>query len=298
MTPAVLLLYSFLYGMLHGLLPDEHTWPITFSYALGGASGRQGLRAGFFFSLAFTIQRAMASQIAYFALAPFLMHEEINSYVYLAVGLAMSAAGGILLYRTSLARLKRRVHQHGRINQLAEEQIEAAIEHPERKAVPVKWTLVHGFLAGYGFEGFMIFINVTAAPRMPSPWLGFLPGLLFGLGTMLVLLVLGTFFGTMLRWVRSLTEEEIARIGMDTAARTLFYGGLLFMLFGGLMLRGWTKHLPVNVDEGYILIGLFMLVIAVPAFIYSWRQVKLARRASLSCSDGCGESLGSAVESD
>jgi sulfite exporter TauE/SafE len=278
-TTAALLGYSFLYGMLHGLLPDEHTWPITFSYAVGGASGRQGLLAGFYFSLAFTIQRALASQIAYFALAPFLMREEINGYVYLAVGLAMAAAGAILLYRTGLARLTQRMHRHGRIHQLAEESIQAALAQPDApKTTPVKWTLIHGFLAGYGLEGFMIFVNVTAAPRMPSPWMGFLPGLLFGLGTMLVLMVLGTAFGTMLRWVRSMTEEEIARIGSETAARTLFFGGLLFVTFGALTLRGWTKHIPVNLNEDYLLIGLFLLVIAIPAFVYSWRQVKAARR--------------------
>jgi ABC-type nickel/cobalt efflux system permease component RcnA len=280
LTPEVLLLYSFLYGLLHGLLPDEHTWPITFSYAVGGASGKQGLLAGFYFSLAFTIQRALVSQVAYFALAPFLMNEGVNAYVYMAVGLAMSAAGGLLLYRTKLARLTRRMHRHGRIHDLAEAEIEAALEKANGpKVTPVKWTLVHGFLAGYGFEGFSIFINVTAAPKMPSPLMGFLPGMLFGLGTMVVLMVLGTMFGAVLRWAKSMSQEEIARIGSETAARTLFYGGLLFVGFGALTLRGLTKHLPIKLDEGYILIGLFMLVIAIPAFIYSWRQVRVAQRA-------------------
>ena len=277
----VLLLYSFLYGMLHGLLPDEHTWPITFSYALGGGSGRQGLLAGFYFSLAFTIQRAMASQIAYFVLKPFFNSEQINPYVYLAVGLAMSAAGAILLHRTALARLTRRFHQHGRLHQRVEEEIEAAVERPEgRKPVPIKWTLVHGFLAGYGFEGFMIFINVTAAPDMPRAWMGFLPGLLFGLGTMVVLLVLGALFGAMLRWIKSLNEEEIARIGSETAARTLLYGGLLFIIWGVLTLGGLTTRLPIRIDEGYLLISAFMVVVAIPAFIYSWRQVRAAKSAA------------------
>ena len=42
MSPIVAVTYSFLFGLLHGILPDEHTWPITFSYAIGGASGRRG----------------------------------------------------------------------------------------------------------------------------------------------------------------------------------------------------------------------------------------------------------------
>ena len=29
------LLIAFLLGIVHGITPDEHTWPITFSYAIG-----------------------------------------------------------------------------------------------------------------------------------------------------------------------------------------------------------------------------------------------------------------------
>jgi sulfite exporter TauE/SafE len=258
--------------MLHGLLPDEHTWPITFSYALGGASGKQGLRAGFYFSLAFTIQRAMLSQVAYFVLTPVLA-ESYNWIVFLLVGAAMAAAGALLLYRNWAARLRRLVHRHGRVHEIAEAELAAAATGA--KVVPVKWTLIHGFIAGFGFEGFVMYINLVCTPAMPSPWLGFLPGLLFGLGTMVVLMALGTLFGASLRRVRSLTEEEITRIGSDTGARTLFYGGLVFAAFGMMDRLGWTKRLPV--EEGYLLMGVFMGLIAVPAFIYSWRQVKAAR---------------------
>ncbi|MDA8433085.1 MAG: hypothetical protein M0Z60_08985, partial [Nitrospiraceae bacterium] len=72
MTPLIALLYSFLFGLLHGILPDEHTWPITFSYAIGGASGREGMKAGLYFAAAFTLQRTLVSELAYLALAPFL----------------------------------------------------------------------------------------------------------------------------------------------------------------------------------------------------------------------------------
>jgi hypothetical protein len=40
MSPFLALIYSFLFGLLHGILPDEHTWPITFSYAID-ASGKE-----------------------------------------------------------------------------------------------------------------------------------------------------------------------------------------------------------------------------------------------------------------
>ena len=45
MTPLAALTYSFLFGLLHGILPGEHTWPITFGYAIGGASGKEGMKA-------------------------------------------------------------------------------------------------------------------------------------------------------------------------------------------------------------------------------------------------------------
>jgi hypothetical protein len=51
---------------------------------------------------------------------------------------------------------------------------------------------------------------------------------------------------------------------------------LLFALFGVATLLGLDRHLPV--DAGYVLIGLFMIVIAVPAFIYTLKEVLAARK--------------------
>ncbi|MDA8401238.1 MAG: hypothetical protein M0008_14585 [Actinomycetota bacterium] len=81
---------AFLLGMVHGVTPDEHTWPITFSYAVGGYSSRAGMRNALIFSLAFTLQRALASELAYFSLANFLTLGSRGDYiVYVIVGIAM-----------------------------------------------------------------------------------------------------------------------------------------------------------------------------------------------------------------
>jgi hypothetical protein len=64
MTSLEALTYSFLFGLLHGILPDEHTWPISFSYAIGGASGKEGMKAGLYFSAASTFQRMLISELA------------------------------------------------------------------------------------------------------------------------------------------------------------------------------------------------------------------------------------------
>ena len=47
---------------------------------------------------------------------------------------------------------------------------------------------------------------------MRSPWFGFLPVLVFGLGTMIMLVIVGGIFGASLRWMHALTEQEILKI--------------------------------------------------------------------------------------
>jgi sulfite exporter TauE/SafE len=280
-TPLLAVIYSFLLGMLHGILPDEHTWPITFSYAVGGASGKEGLRAGLFFSAAFTVQRLLLSEVAYLALAPFLLSPAINGFVYVVVGLAMSAAGAIVVRRNHVPHFHLVGHHHDPDHELEPAAQVLSRNHAETgqaaAAPPIKWTLIHGFIAGFGFGGFSLFVNTVAAPAMGSPWLGFLPGLVFGLGTMIVLVLVGALFGASLRWTHALTEEEVKRIGSQTGGRTLFFGGLLFAVAGVVTLLGLTNHLPV--DAGYLLIALFMIVVAVPAFVYSLKEVLAARKS-------------------
>ena len=68
---------------------------------------------------------------------------------------------------------------------------------------------------------------------MASPWLGFLPGLFFGLGATIALVLIGGLLGTSLRLARSFTEQEIKRIGALTGGRTLLFGGLLYKVHEG-----------------------------------------------------------------
>jgi sulfite exporter TauE/SafE len=279
MPTLVALSYSFLFGLLHGILPDEHTWPITFSYAIGGASSREGMKAGLYFSAAFTVQRTILSELAYLALAPFLLSPAINGAVYMVVGIAMAVAGAIVLRRNRYVHIHLVGHHHTNHEEMETTSRVLSREHRSDEVPsavpPVRWTIIHGFIAGFGFGGFSLFVNTIAAPAMPSPWVGFLPGLLFGLGTMIMLVIVGALFGASLRWTRSLTETEIKRIGSQTGGRTLFFGGLLFLPFGIMTLLGLDAALPL--DAGYLLIGAFMIVVAVPAFLYSWREVVRSR---------------------
>ncbi len=158
-------------GMVHGITPDEHTWAITFSYSIGSYSTRGGIRAGFFFSIAFTLQRAIASELAYFALTKFLMRQDAEQVVYVIVGLVMLFSGYFILYR------RKTLHLFPWLEKLTPEL------PTDKETVPVKLALIHGFIAGWGTGAFATIIYTVISPQMPSPWIAFLPGLLYGVGT-------------------------------------------------------------------------------------------------------------------
>jgi hypothetical protein len=222
-TLTVDLLTAFLLGLVHGITPDEHTWPITFSYAVGGFSTRRGLRAGLVFSLAFSVQQALASELAHLGLSGWFTFEPLDEIVYVVVGLVMAAAGLFVTGRGLVPHL----HLPG----LARF---PAVNTQLRELKP--WMpAVHGFIAGWGIDAFALIIYTVLAPAMPSASIGWLPGLLFGLGTLCVQAGLGAAFGW---WAarRGLPPEAIRSIGLTAAARTLLWGGCAFVLFGLLAL--------------------------------------------------------------
>ena len=173
MTPLSAVFYSFLFGLLHGVLPDEHTWPITFSYAIGGGSGREGMKAGLFFSAAFTVQRALLSEAAYLALAPFLLSSTINGVVYLVVGLAMTAAGALVLRQNLYPHFHLLGHHHEEAKEIETTRQVLTRQHTEpagpTATLPVKWTLIHGFLAGFGFRRILAICQHGCCPCHAKP---------------------------------------------------------------------------------------------------------------------------------
>jgi sulfite exporter TauE/SafE len=218
-TIAANLLTAFLLGILHGITPDEHTWPITFSYAVGGYSTRRGLRAGLTFSLAFTVQQAFASELAHLGLAHWFTSAALDNVVYVVVGLVMAAAGLFVVGRGALPHIHLPV-----LARLAPDKGEPRELKPWMPAV-------HGFIAGWGLDAFSVIIYTTLAPAMPSAATGWLPGVSFGLGTLCVQAVAGAMFGL---WAarRGLPPEAVRSISLITAGRTLLWGGCAFTLFG------------------------------------------------------------------
>lgn len=229
LTLGEILVFSFLLGVLHGATPDEHTWPITFSYAVGKYSTRGGMKAGFLFSLGFTAQRALLSTLGFLGLASFYQQYNLDGPVYIVVGLVMAVAGAYVL-KGRYIHLPIDVlfggwrHHSDRVGGVPMHEL-------EERDVPLGMTVVHGLVAGFGFGAYASVLTFALAPRVGSLLYAPLPGLFFGLGTMAMQIIFGALFGSLMRFKR-LSEEEITRIARRVAGRTLYYGGLVFAVAG------------------------------------------------------------------
>jgi sulfite exporter TauE/SafE len=280
-----LLAGCFALGILHGTIPDEHTWPITFAYSIGTTTGRGGIRSATWFSLAFTLQRAMMSMIVYLALSAAIgawglnlatADAAVNGPVYIAVGIAMAVAGFLILTN----RLGH-FHPFMRVSKsdLARHTGPGASTPAADAPIPVHWCIIHGFISGFGTDSSIlstwIYITTILLFLVPNHlwFIGWLPGFLFGLGTFLVLMFVGFFFGQTLQVAKRFGPNRIAQFGRLVGARTLLFGGLAFVAFGPLYWTGWYSA-NVGVDAGQFIVILVLVGMAVPTMIYTWREVR------------------------
>ncbi len=275
------LLTAFLLGIIHGITPDEHTWPITFSYSVGSYSTKGGLRSGLLFSAAFTVQRALASEIAYFGFSAFaqvIKNVRYEFYVDLIVGAVMLVSGYYVLRRGRILHL---FHSHS---------LSHTDNEPALRPIPTYMPLLHGFIAGWGSGAFALITYTVLAPAMTSPYLGFLPGFLFGAGTTVTQMVFGALIGT---WMahRHLAEDARIYVARAVAGRTLAWGGLAFVAvallglwfprIGELQIHtGIHVHNLANLGVGFFLVIIIIFVVSVYSFVRSLRELKTGRALS------------------
>ena len=307
-TFAEALLLAFLLGIVHGITPDEHTWPITFSYAVGSYSTKKGMKAGFFFSSGFTLQRAIISELAYFAMIAIFTTSVAFGLTYVAVGVAMAVAG---IY---IAKSGRYMHWHWMEERLGQlfgvhkkhsKQQELEFEHklnpiastdatPKLREVPLKLAFVHGLIAGFGFGAFALILYTVVVSAMPSPWLGWVPGFLFGIGTMVMQIIFGALFGTWLAKNKKLSNDGIAFVAKYISKNVLYYGGIAFVVGGILILlfpqlMGVAIQTSIKVHNLHNLgIGFFLVIIVVGVIGIAsyWRGMRLAVKMYANREDG------------
>jgi hypothetical protein len=287
---------SLVLGLIHGATPDEHTWPITLSYSLGEGNAIGGAKAGFIFSLGFTVQRALLSELSFLVLAPFLLQDTINGIVYVIVGILMAIAGFYILRKGvnvhivevpgmvmhDLKDIYYRLTGNESKRYIKEE--EEAHEFEEPRPVPLKFAFVHGLVAGFAFDAFALVVFTTVVAEMPNAYWGWLPGALFGIGTMIMQIIFGTLVGYWLKR-KSYSYKQIAYIGRKTSGRVLAYGGSGFVLVGLLVITfpviqqvSVPTGIPIpnldTIDVGFLLVMAVIFIVAVPSYIMAVREVK------------------------
>lgn len=294
--PAGLSIISILFiagilGIMHGITPDEHTWPITFSYSIGSYSTRGGMKAGFVFSTGFTIQRAILTTLGFVGLAAIYQKYNLDGYVYMLVGIVMFVVGYYLLKGTDLHLPLDRLFGGGIHHSTKAERTPLQEVENHVKPIPLRMALVHGFVAGWGFGGFSTIITFILAPQMHNIYEAALVGVFFGLGTMLMQIITGAIFANLMR-VKKLTTNQIKYVGRSTAARTLYMGGIAFAAVGALIaafpfldnLALSTGNPIPNLDSigvATILVIVVVGVIGLSSLYTGYREIVRARHGSI-----------------
>ncbi len=288
LSVSMILLLAIILGTMHGATPDEHTWPITFSYSVGSYSTRGGMKAGFIFSSGFTIQRGILTALGFLGLATIYKRYNLDGWVYLLVGFVMFIVAFYLVKGTDLhlpldKLFGGRVHHTTKAERLPMQEVENQL-----KPVPAKMALVHGFVAGWGFGAYSTIITFILAPQMPNIYLAALVGIFFGLGTMIMQIVTGALFANIMR-VKKLTIDQIKYIGTSTAIRTLYLGGLAFAILGiGIVAFPFLDNLAIgtgnpipNLNSIGIATVLVLLVVGLIGFgsmIKGYREIMRTKR--------------------
>jgi hypothetical protein len=281
----MIILISYVLGLLHGATPDEHTWPITFSYAVGSYSTRRGMKAGFLFSLGFTLQRALLTTLGFLGLAYFYQKYNLDGPVYIVVGIVMAIAGSYVLKGKYVhlefdRLLGSRTHS---------KEAERRSIYDQLKDVPLRMTIVHGLIAGFGFGAYATIITFILAPRVGSILYAPLPGVMFGLGTMTMQIIFGALFANIAR-LKGLGEGDIKKLGAATAGRTLYYGGIAFVLIGALVAAipaidsfAISTGNPIPnlnaIDIGLLLVLIVVGGIGIASIIKSYRDIRSLKSA-------------------
>lgn len=257
---------AFILGLLHGVTPDEHTWPITFSYSIGSYSSKGGRMAGFRFSLTFILQRAIGSEIAYYAIRSIMLSERSGFALYAVIGLVMVASAVYMKAKSAKGGYK------------------SIEKHSHAMTV---MPMIHGFIAGWGVGAFAIIVYGVLSPSMTSGYIAWLPGALFGFGTMVTQMLVGTIFGTIIERMK-LGEESKAKFASKVSSTTLLASGLAFVAVGtiGIIFPAVVSSIgiatPVNIPNlSKIDVGFFLAVpvVFISAALAMWFAYKDLKRA-------------------
>jgi len=174
----ILPLAIFAIGIIHGLKPDEHTWPITISYAMMQKDLNGVIKSTVTFALAlttvWTIISAIVKPILSLGIGSNPLEDPIVDGI---VGLTMI---GVALFYIFESKKNANKISSG---------INDKIKTSEKSAPDYKLIWIHGTAAAFGGDFFIILIIALSVIAIIPTFPTFLVGLLFGLGSLSAQLV-------------------------------------------------------------------------------------------------------------
>ena len=165
------LLAVLIVGIIHGLKPDEHTWPITVSYGLMQRNVQGVITAVSVFAGALTLVWTLMSALVG-ELMSLLNTSVLDPYVDIIVGLTMIGVAAYLVFGK---------HEDGH----------------DVKTADYRLIWIHGLAAAFGGDFFIVLILTVAIAPVITTGLSFLVGFMFGFGSWLAqtIIVLAIYKG-------------------------------------------------------------------------------------------------------
>jgi len=267
---------------------------------VGTFSTRGGAKAGLVFSSGFTLQRAILTELAYFALASILETTLAFGLVYIVVGIVMATAGIYIASRGKYLHwhyieeklgVALGIHRRGSAAQRKEFEHEVNPVFSEAgdltRPVPVKLAFLHGLVAGWGIGAYALILMTVVAPAMPGPLLAWIPGALFGVGTMTMQIIWGAGFARWLTSMKHLSREGVALVGKTITYYVLTYGGIVFAAAGALVIA-FPSVLNLSLPTGIgipnldaIDIGFILVIVTVAVLGFAGYRMGVRRARSL-----------------
>lgn len=152
-------------GFIHGIKPDEHTWPITIPYALVQKNLKRAVLASFVFTGALTLVWTILSLVISQILSLLTNPEMLTPYADVIAGLTMIGVALLFILKT-----KKNENKIG----------------TDHLVPDYRYIWIHGLAASFGGDFFVVLIlsSVLIGSAIPAS-LGFSIGFLFGVGSMI-----------------------------------------------------------------------------------------------------------------
>lgn len=215
-TPS--LISVFILGLVHGLTPDEHTWPVIFAYSVKTKKIEKALRLAIFFTLAATIPWTTIATICSY-LGSIFYHESLEFYFHIVLGIVMILMGAYTLIYSKIP------HFH----------IGHKKRHKDKPKKPfnLNQIIIYGLILGFGPCAPALLMYGFAA-QSHNLLTGILSGILFGLATMITLTILSGIFGGITEFAQTKYRKNLSKIcslisGIILIAFGLYSIGELFL---------------------------------------------------------------------